>query len=94
VLSGIRTQSQSHAVSGLPGLSDIPVLGLLFGSHANAELQTEGAIFVVPNVVEAVSRPAAEMVDAALATFQDYSGSIKEIDVYDKRPGAQPRIPK
>lgn len=94
VLSGIRTQSQSHSVTGVPGLSEIPVLGLLFGAHANAELQTEGAIFVVPSVVEAVSRPAAEMVDAALSTFQDYSGSIGAVQAYDRRPGAQPRITK
>lgn len=92
VLSGIRAKSQNHAVDGLPGLSDIPVLGLLFGKHSNAELQTEGAIFVVPNVVEAVPNQAAEMVQSALAKFQDYSGSIDKMEVYDRRPGAQPRL--
>ncbi len=92
VLSGIRATSQSHAVDGLPGLSDIPILGLLFGKHSNAELQTEGAIFVVPNVVEAVPNQAAEMVQSAIAKFQDYSGRIDKIDAYDKRPGAQPRL--
>ncbi len=34
VLSGIKTATQRRNVNGLPGLSDIPVLGLLFGSHA------------------------------------------------------------
>src|SRR4029079_2389235 len=38
VLSGIRSQSVSHNVSGLPGLSEIPLLGLLFGSHAHTNL--------------------------------------------------------
>lgn len=94
VLSGIRTKTQTHTVQGLPGLSDIPVLGLLFGSHANEELQTEGAIFVVPNVVEAVSSQSAEMVEGALAKFQDYSGKIEKLDVYDKRPGGPPRLVK
>lgn len=94
VLSGIRTKSQAHAVTGLPGLSSIPVLGLLFGSHANDELQTEGAIFVVPNVVEAVPSQAAEMVESALAKFQDYNGAIDKVDLYDKRPGSQPRLVK
>ena len=94
VLSGIRTKSQAHAVDGLPGLSDIPVLGLLFGTHSNSELQTEGAIFVVPNVVEAVPSQAAEMVESALAKFQDYSGAIDTLDVYEKRAGAQPRLVK
>jgi pilus assembly protein CpaC len=94
VLSGIRTRSQSHAVDGLPGLSSIPVLGLLFGTHSNAELQTEGAIFVVPNVVEAVPAQAAEVVEAALAKFSDYAGAVDTLDVYDKRPGATPRLVK
>ena len=94
VLSGIRTKTQAHAVTGLPGLSSIPVLGLLFGSHADDELQTEGAIFVVPNVVEAVPSQAAEMVESALAKFADYSGAVDKVDAYDKRPGAQPRLVK
>jgi len=94
VLSGIRTKLQTHSVQGLPGLSDIPVLGLLFGSHSNEELQTEGAIFVVPNVVEAVPSQAAEMVEGALAKFEAYSGKIAKVDAYDKRPGAQPRMLK
>lgn len=94
VLSGIRTKSQAHAVDGLPGLSSIPVLGLLFGTHSNSELQTEGAIFVVPNVVEAVPSQAAEMVESALAKFESYSGAIAKVDAYDKRPGAQPGLGK
>ena len=94
VLSGIRTKTQAHAVTGLPGLSSIPVLGLLFGSHADDELQTEGAIFVVPNVVEAVPSQAAEMVESALAKFADYSGAVDKVDAYDTRPGAQPRLVK
>ncbi|MBX3204921.1 MAG: pilus assembly protein N-terminal domain-containing protein [Labilithrix sp.] len=92
VLSGIRSQSQTHAVSGLPLLSDIPVLGLLFGSHANLELETEGAVFVVPSVVETVPSAAAEMVETALAKFADYDGKIREVNAYDKRPGAVPRV--
>ena len=70
------------------------MLGLLFGSHNDDELQTEGAIFVVPNVVEAVPSQAAEMVESALAKFADYSGAVDKVDAYYKRPGAQPRLVK
>ena len=94
VLSGIRSSSQQHQVSGLPGLSDIPVLGVLFGSHANQELETEGAVFVVPSVVEAVPAAASEMVDAALSKFGDYSGNIAKVQAYDKAPGAPPSVPR
>jgi pilus assembly protein CpaC len=94
VLSGIRTKSHTHAVTGLPGLSNIPILGLLFGSHADDNLQTEGAIFVVPNVVESVPPQAAEMVESALAKFEDYAGERGGARAYDVRPGAMPRVPK
>lgn len=92
VLSGIRAQSQTHAVTGLPLLSDIPILGLLFGSHANLELETEGAVFVVPSVVETVPASAAEMVDTAIAKFADYSGDIAKVNAYEKKPGAVPTV--
>jgi pilus assembly protein CpaC len=93
VLSGIKTKSQSRSNTGLPGLSNIPVLGLLFGTQENQELETEGAVFVVPSVVQAVSTPAAEMVHAAVAKFDKYSGNIEKVNTYDKSPGAQPTIP-
>src|SRR5690606_26819652 len=54
VLSGIKTAEQRRQVTGLPGLSEIPVLGLLFGSHANDKQETEGAVFIVPSIVDTV----------------------------------------
>ena len=92
VLSGIHSQSLTHSVSGLPGLSEIPILGLLFGSHSQTSLETEGAIFVVPSVVESVPRPAAELVELAIEKFKEYSGKISEVRAYERRPGASPTI--
>jgi pilus assembly protein CpaC len=94
VLSGIRTQSLTHSVSGLPGLSQIPLLGMLFGSHSQASLETEGAIFVVPSVVQTVPTAAAELVDLALKKFKDYDGDIAHVNAYDKRPGGSAALPR
>jgi pilus assembly protein CpaC len=94
VLSGIRTQSMAHSVGGLPGLSDIPVLGVLFGSHSQTHLQTEGAIFVVPSVIQSVPSSAAELVDLALDKFERYSGDLEGVRPYDKRPGAGANVPR
>lgn len=88
ILSGIRTESLTHSVAGLPGLSDIPLLGILFGSHSQSRLQTEGAIFVVPSVVQTVPASSAELVDLALAKFKDYDGDIDEVRAFDKKSGA------
>ncbi len=93
VLSGIRTESLTHSVTGLPGLKDIPFLGLLFGSHAQSKLETEGAIFVVPSVIQAPTTPAAELVGLSLKKFQDYDGDIDEVKSFDRTPGKPLSVP-
>jgi pilus assembly protein CpaC len=87
VLSGIRSQSLTHSTSGLPVLSQIPILGLLFGSHAQSNLETEGAIFVVPSVVHSVPNAAAELVNLALSKFEAYDGDVETVNAFDKSPG-------
>jgi pilus assembly protein CpaC len=94
VLSGIRTESLTHTVAGLPGLSDIPILGLLFGSHAQSDIQTEGAIFVVPSVVETIPTASAEMVDLALKKWRAYDGDLEEVRSYDAKPGGGLGVPR
>lgn len=82
VLSGIKSKYQSHDVSGVPLLSSLPVLGVLFGSHQNRVTETEGAIFVVPSVVTTSTKSATELVDSALNVFTDYSGDLAEVNLY------------
>lgn len=94
VLSGIRSSSLTHTVHGLPVLSEIPILGILFGSHSETNLQTEGAIFVVPSVVQSIPSSAAELVDLALKKFDDYSGDIDEVHAYDRKPGGGTGVPR
>ncbi|HMA95054.1 MAG TPA: pilus assembly protein N-terminal domain-containing protein [Polyangiaceae bacterium] len=93
VLSGIRSQTLTHNVAGLPGLSAIPVLGLLFGSHSESDLATEGAIFVVPSVVQSIPNTASELVSLALRKFESYDGKIDTVGAYDKRPAGGVGIP-
>lgn len=88
VVSGIKTASQRHNVNGVPGLSDVPVLGLLFGSHANDKADVEGAVFIVPSVVDTVPKSALELINNAMSTYRDYSGEIEFVDSYPKAPPA------
>ena len=78
----------------MPGLSEIPLLGILFGSRSNLNLETEGAIFVVPSVVQSVPDAAAELVQAALDKFEAYSGNTDELKAYDRRPGGSVGVPR
>ncbi len=86
ILSGIRTRNQNHTIAGLPLLSEIPVLGVLFGSHGNSTTDVEGAIFIIPSVIETVPKSAVEVIKNALSQFKDYSGEIDQVDSWNKTP--------
>jgi pilus assembly protein CpaC len=80
VLAGLTAKSERTAKAGLPGLSQIPVLGVFFGSHAHAEEETENVVVIIPSVVDAVSMENRERLEAALASYADYAGDIDEVD--------------
>jgi general secretion pathway protein D len=50
-LGGLIRDSQSRGKSGIPLLSDIPVLGTLFGTKTNTGDRTELLILITPHVV-------------------------------------------
>jgi pilus assembly protein CpaC len=86
ILSGIKTATQRHEVVGLPGLSEIPVLGVLFGSHVNDKDEVEGAVFIVPSIVDTVPKSALELINNAMSTYKEYSGEIEYVEAYPKTP--------
>ncbi|HTJ84025.1 MAG TPA: type II and III secretion system protein [Polyangiaceae bacterium] len=86
VLSGIKTSAQRHEVEGLPLLSQIPVLGILFGSHSDQSEDVEGAIFIVPSVVEAVPLSKLDIIDDALKQYDDYSGDLDDVKPFEDQP--------
>jgi pilus assembly protein CpaC len=86
VLSGIHTSSQTHDVNGLPVLSSIPLLGLLFGSHHDSKSEVEGAIYIVPSVLETVPTASLDLIDGAVKTFDDFSGNLDDARAFEHRP--------
>jgi pilus assembly protein CpaC len=80
VLAGLTAKSERNAKAGLPGLSQIPVLGVFFGSHGHAEEETENVVVIIPSVVDAVSMENRERLEAALSSYAEYSGDIDEVD--------------
>lgn len=51
VLGGMITDNKSRASSGLPLLSEIPVMGALFGSQTIVDNRTELLVMITPRVV-------------------------------------------
>ncbi len=88
ILSGIRPRSVTHTIAGLPLLSQIPVLGVLFGTHGNTTQDIEGAIFIIPSVIETVPKSSVEVIKNALSQFKDYSGDLDQVDSWNKTPPA------
>lgn len=90
VLSGFHFENERKSVEGLPLLKDIPILGVLFGSHRFEAQETEGAVFIVPSVVEPSNKPAIDLVNETLRVYEDWSGTPvtgKPLpSVYDKAP--------
>lgn len=78
MLSGMRGRSGTGGSNGLPGLSQIPVLGVLFGSQSRTDRENEMVVFVVPSVIEGVSRQSEDRVSAALRAFEDFGGGMQD----------------
>jgi pilus assembly protein CpaC len=92
VLSGIRSRSQRHSVTGLPLLSEIPLLGLLFGSHGDAKEEVEGAIFVVPSIIESIPKGTQEVLGDALKDYKKFSGDLDDVNAWEQDPTKAPGV--
>jgi pilus assembly protein CpaC len=86
VLSGVRTRNERRSTSGLIGLSWIPIVGVLFGSMEDTWRDVEGAIFIIPSVVDSVPHGQYDIVKEALDQYDDYSGSIRDVKTFQKTP--------
>lgn len=83
VLAGLNSQSEARSRSGLPGLSAIPILGGLFGSHARREEQTKNLLLIVPSVVQAVPARGRGMVDEMLRIYERFDGDVEAVELLD-----------
>lgn len=92
VLSGIHMQSKIHSVNGIPILSEIPIIGALFGAHSDSEQETEGAVFIVPSVMDVGDKAALDLIREATGQYERYSGDIDQVHSYEKNP-AVPATP-
>ncbi|MFB3924681.1 MAG: secretin and TonB N-terminal domain-containing protein [Syntrophales bacterium] len=59
VVGGIRKVTDSTGQSGIPWLSEIPILGWLFKSQEKSKDQREILIFITPRIVQDVQKTAA-----------------------------------
>ncbi len=78
VLAGLSSESQMRSRGGVPGLSQIPILGWLFGNERRAHQAFDNVIFIVPTVVDATSAEARERIAEAFSAYKDFHGRDEE----------------
>jgi len=84
-VAGLNAKSESRSNQGIPGLSGIPILGVLFGRLNKQEQETRNLVFIVPSVVEPVnSARARELISEAVNTYDAYSGKIAKVRLIDE----------
>jgi pilus assembly protein CpaC len=86
VLSGITTRTSRHEVTGIPGLSDIPIIGLLFGSHVREEADTDGVVFIIPSVIDTLPPASMAMIENAARTYDHFTGDVDHANSYPRTP--------
>jgi pilus assembly protein CpaC len=78
VLGGLQSETDQNSKRGFPFLSQIPILGILFGSHAERTQRTENVMVIVPTVVESIAARDRALIAETLRTYRDYRGDIEE----------------
>jgi pilus assembly protein CpaC len=84
VLAGLTASSEAKSRAGLPLLSQIPVLGLFFGTNSAARQDTENIVVIVPSVVDASTADARKRLGEALRLYEEYSGDIERSRLIDE----------
>jgi pilus assembly protein CpaC len=94
ILGGLTARSERASKSGIPILSQIPLLGVLFGTHTNVEDQSENIVVIVPSVVDAVSMQNRDRVKDALRQYVDFSGDLEAVQfIPDANPTLRSQVP-
>jgi pilus assembly protein CpaC len=82
-MAGLIQEQTKQAINGLPGLSQLPVLGTLFRSRDFVNNQTELMVLVTPYIVRAVAQKDLSRPDDGFAAASDPQadliGSINRI---------------
>ena len=86
VLAGLITDRESRSLSGIPGLSDIPLLGRIFGRNQKEAKETDIIMTISPRIL---FKP--ELTESDLKSFS--LGSETSPLLFEVPPAAQPVSP-
>jgi pilus assembly protein CpaC len=91
ILAGLSAKSERRSKTGIPVLSQIPIFGALFGSHAASKEETENVVIIVPSVVDAVSMEDKRRLDDALRAYATYKGKLEKVQFVPPASTSKPK---
>lgn len=84
VLAGLIARTDSRDQTGLPGLSQIPILGALFGTNGRREEENEVLMFIVPSVVDAVPLTERNRIQEAMRIYDRFRGGTEDVELLEQ----------
>ena len=92
VIAGLISDTTRQAISGQPGLKNLPVLGALFRSRDFVKNETELVVIVTPYIVDPVARHKLARPDKGFAVASDAQANLlgRLNRIYGRRPEEMP----
>lgn len=75
ILAGLINKEDRKASNGIPGLSQLPIVGRLFSSRSDSASRTEVVLLITPRVVRNIVRP-----ESPVEEFSSGSASLMSLD--------------
>ena len=91
-LAGLISDEDRKAVTGIPGLGDIPALGRLFSTKSDSKDKTEIVLLITPHVVRNLARPEIAYTEFSAGTEADIGSApltLRPSEFLNPMPGVQ-----
>jgi general secretion pathway protein D len=88
MLAGLIRDEERHSLDGLPGLSDLPLVGHLFGHTTKSTTQTDVILTLTPHIIRIL-----DLTEADLRPFRVGRDSLAPIAELPPLPVAEPPKP-
>jgi general secretion pathway protein D len=92
MLAGLIRDDERVALDGIPGLSDLPLVGHLFGHSTKSKTQTDVILTLTPHIIRVL-----DLTEADLRPFRvgrDSLAPIAELPLLPIEPPKPPELPK
>src|SRR4051794_9645311 len=92
MLAGLIRDDERHSMDGIPGLSDLPLVGRLFAHNTTSTNQTDIILTLTPHIVRVL-----DLTEADLRPFRvgrDSLAPIAELPLLPVEPPKPPELPK